>query len=252
MAAKTLAYATGAAIVGPRQPRSDRAQCARRPPGSRSSPTPSAATSTWPISTECAEPGRAPAVSRGCRIEALADWRRSARAGHARARAWARLRRKIRDAVACRDARGRFRARLPRRPRPDRTGARRLGQRPARRPWLLEPRYLRRSAAEEQWDRETNRRTTAMNHAIFTVDQVQLTINGLRMNLMALSRSDPHQVGLRPAVEPVPDHPAGGRPRHLSQSDRALGPSDLDGKVVLDAGCGMGRYLRIAAESPAA
>ena len=30
-----------------------------------------------------------------------------------------------------------------------------------------------------------------------------------------------------------------------------LSPNDLEGKVVLDAGCGMGRYLRIAAESSA-
>jgi SAM-dependent methyltransferase len=30
-----------------------------------------------------------------------------------------------------------------------------------------------------------------------------------------------------------------------------LSPADLDGKVVLDAGCGMGRYLRAAAESSA-
>jgi SAM-dependent methyltransferase len=30
-----------------------------------------------------------------------------------------------------------------------------------------------------------------------------------------------------------------------------LSPADLDGKNVLDAGCGMGRYLRIAAESSA-
>src|SRR5262249_55816775 len=30
-----------------------------------------------------------------------------------------------------------------------------------------------------------------------------------------------------------------------------LDGSDLDGKIVLDAGCGMGRYLRIAAESSA-
>jgi SAM-dependent methyltransferase len=30
-----------------------------------------------------------------------------------------------------------------------------------------------------------------------------------------------------------------------------LGREDLDGRIVLDAGCGMGRYLRIAGESPA-
>jgi SAM-dependent methyltransferase len=30
-----------------------------------------------------------------------------------------------------------------------------------------------------------------------------------------------------------------------------LSPQDLDGKLVLDAGCGMGRYLRIAALAPA-
>jgi SAM-dependent methyltransferase len=30
-----------------------------------------------------------------------------------------------------------------------------------------------------------------------------------------------------------------------------LSPNDLDGQLVLDAGCGMGRYLRIAAESSA-
>jgi SAM-dependent methyltransferase len=30
-----------------------------------------------------------------------------------------------------------------------------------------------------------------------------------------------------------------------------LSPTDLDGKVVLDAGCGMGRYLRVASESSA-
>ena len=51
-------------------------------------------------------------------------------------------------------------------------------------------------------------------------------------------------------MEPVPDHPARGRSRDLSQPD-GLSPADLDGKVVLDAGCGMGRYLRIAAESSA-
>ncbi len=51
-------------------------------------------------------------------------------------------------------------------------------------------------------------------------------------------------------MEPVPDHQARGRSRDLSQSDGAL-PGRPRRKVVLDAGCGMGRYLRIAAESSA-
>jgi SAM-dependent methyltransferase len=39
--------------------------------------------------------------------------------------------------------------------------------------------------------------------------------------------------------------------RATFRSRTGLSPADLDGMVVLDAGCGMGRYLRIAAESSA-
>jgi SAM-dependent methyltransferase len=39
--------------------------------------------------------------------------------------------------------------------------------------------------------------------------------------------------------------------RATFRSRTRLSPSDLDGKLVLDAGCGMGRYLRTAAESSA-
>ncbi len=40
--------------------------------------------------------------------------------------------------------------------------------------------------------------------------------------------------------------------RATFRNHTGLGPADLAGAVVLDAGCGMGRYLRIAAEAPAA
>ncbi len=40
--------------------------------------------------------------------------------------------------------------------------------------------------------------------------------------------------------------------RATFRSRTGLASCNLDGAVVLDAGCGMGRYLRIAAESPAA
>ena len=110
-------------------------------------------------------------------------------------------------------------------------------------PWLLEPRYLRQSSAEEQWDARTS--AAAPTEPPFTTDSSPGRIPCPRID------QSPHQVGLWIAVEPVPDHPARGRSRDLSQPDRALPPADLDGKVVLDAGCGMGRYLRIAAESSA-
>jgi SAM-dependent methyltransferase len=43
----------------------------------------------------------------------------------------------------------------------------------------------------------------------------------------------------------------GDEDRATFRNRTGLVPEDLDGKVVLDAGCGMGRYMRIAAESPA-
>ena len=50
-------------------------------------------------------------------------------------------------------------------------------------------------------------------------------------------------------MEPVPDLAAGGRPRNVPKPDRASPPT-WPARSVLDGGCGMGRYLRIAADRP--
>ena len=59
------------------------------------------------------------------------------------------------------------------------------------------------------------------------------------------------KIGLRIAVEPVSES-SGPRKieRRFATGRGSPRPSSTD-KVVLDAGCGMGRYLRIAAESSA-
>ena len=123
----------------------------------------------------------------------------------------------------------------------DRAGPRNLGQRPARR--SLAP----RASVPPP---ELRRGTMGFPHLAAT-----------RLN-HPISLLGPGRTHAPPSIKPAPSRPmdcsgtgsGSSGPRKIARPF-AIGPvsspADLDGKVVLDAGCGMGRYLRIAAESSA-
>jgi tRNA threonylcarbamoyladenosine biosynthesis protein TsaB len=152
MAAKTLAYATGASIVG----LDSLEVIARNAPAGAARISVVADAQRGDVYVADfyrVAAGHPPAVSRPCRIEALSDWRASLEPGTlviGPGLAWLKIREAAPPEMLANDSSLDY---------PQPTGLIELaldawasGQRDD--PWRLEPRYLRRSAAEDKWDQK--------------------------------------------------------------------------------------------------
>ena len=209
-AAKTLAYATGPPWSASTAWRPSAAMRPRTPAGSRSSPTPSAATSTWPNSADRSRGHRCLAAAE-TRVETLAAWlarrrarRHRARPGPGRAAAPRRHPAHFPDSVG--------RGELAPGREPHRAGPRGDGGRPPRE--SLVPR-----AALPPPERGRG----PVGCPDGGLPGLNRAPSPLPIGTSCPPESIADQVGLRPPVEPVPDHPARGGPRDVPQPDRTLG-----------------------------